>query len=241
MKKILLIIIKIFLIKSACFDACSTCDDTKIPTAENMQCITCADNYFKKHGTTNCYTQDEIEANYYLNLEDQQFYQCDVDCSSCYGGKIGDVNTNCKTCNNETKYYPMFFNSQYCKNEEIDSEYLQGYYLDMVHEEYRRCYSSCLKCKFGGDDNNHNCTECRSYYYKSGNNCYIECPSDLFIFGQLCVSECSEGFYLDIFSRSCLIDCPTGSSPNNELGICTIQTTGKISLSYCLQKNIRTA
>ena len=58
--KILLIIIKLFFIKT-CYNSCSACDDTKTPTKENHFCTTCANDYFKMSGTDNCYKEDEVE------------------------------------------------------------------------------------------------------------------------------------------------------------------------------------
>ena len=232
--KILLIIIKLFFIKT-CYNSCSTCDILKTPTKENHFCTTCANDYFKMSGTDNCYKEDEVEVKkYYLSYEDRQFYECDESCGSCQRGRYGNEKTNCITCNNDDGYYKISgIIPISCKSKQKDSELLKSYYFDEDSKDFKSCYISCLSCNYSGNDTNHNCTECSPYYYKHEKNCYYECPDDLFTFEHLCVSECSEGYYLDLSSKSCLIECPTGSSPNNDLRICTIQTTDSFQNLEC--------
>ena len=80
---------------------------------------------------------------------------------------------NCLLCSYvvHTKYLCIFCNDLYypiehdiinvlpynnCYNE------LEGYYLDI--NIYKKCYYSCKSCKIGGNNNNHNCLECKNFF-----------------------------------------------------------------------------
>ena len=39
-----------------------------------------------------------------------------------------------------------------------------GYYFDVESLEYKLCYTSCKKCNISGNDNEHNCIECKEGY-----------------------------------------------------------------------------
>ena len=220
MKKILLIIIHLISIKCQCYQSCLTCESPS--TADEMNCEECANGYYKMDGTNNCYNEDDIPENYYFDSNENKYYQCDVACKTCYGKKLSDVNTNCQTCDKDNDYYPIFGLFTFCKNK---NEELENYYFDETHKDFRRCYITCNKCSSSGDETNHNCLECLTYYYQDGTNCYSECPDYLFTYGFTCVSTCPSGYLLDLFSKSCLSSCPTGTDKNSDLGICAISTT----------------
>ena len=226
MKKFLLFIIQIILIKCECPISCPDCEDPDNSSEKNMLCIKCADGYYFRNGTKNCYTKNELL--YYNNLSKtkRKLISCDIACLTCYGEKVGE-DTKCISCNLEGKYYPIYGNTFLCKNKDEDAEFLKNYYLDKFHNYWKTCYKACSSCEYGGDDKNNNCTECRPNYYQYRNNCLDNCQNDnLFTFGSKCVTECgTEGYFLDLFSRHCLENCPQGTVNNAELGICTIQTT----------------
>ena len=212
--QILLIILNLISIKCACDVSCSGC-----ATDDDRNCNACAAGYYLKDGTNYCYNEDTIEENYYFS--NNKYYKCDEACKTCHGAK-SNANTNCQTCDTDNNYYPIFGLHTFCINKDVG---LENYYYDSDHFDFRRCYITCKQCSGGGDENDHKCTECLTYYYQSENNCYSECPDYLFTYGSTCVSSCPGGYFLDIFSKSCLNVCPTGTDKNNELGICAISNT----------------
>ena len=224
MKIILLFISFIFSIKCPCPVSCPNCEDPNLSTNDNMRCIECASDYYFIDGTQNCYSLgDEIIEGYYLSPDDSKFHACDRACKSCTDKKI-NVRTNCILCNTDEDYYPIEENPTFCKNRNEDEAYLESYYLE--DGIYKKCYSTCLKCTKGLDENGHNCEDCQLNYYSFGTNCYINCPSNLFTYGDRCVTDCSsEGVYMDLFSKKCVETCPSGTEPNPTLGLCTIKTT----------------
>ena len=59
-------------------------------------------------------------------------------------------------------------------------DYVQkGYYVDKENQ-IKKCHETCESCLFGGDENNHNCTQCKfNYSFLIENititNCYPKC------------------------------------------------------------------
>ncbi len=106
--------------------------------------------------------------------------RCDNDSEFLYDGKCyndclkGDYNNiniierNCK-CPLDLDLY------KYCPSAP------EGYYLNKSDLYYKSCYISCEKCDIGGEENNHNCIECKQNYSYEMNlndykNCYDICP-----------------------------------------------------------------
>ena len=147
------------------------------------------------------------------------------------GDKIGD-NSNCISCNTQNLYYPIDGNPTLCKQQ--NDPYLQGYYFDSDYSIFKLCYTSCETCSQAGDSINNNCDTCKEDYFKDGSNCHLECPEDLFQFGASCVSSCGvSGYYLDLFEKKCTDTCPSGTSKNDALGLCTIERTSEYNNYDC--------
>ena len=231
---IFLIIIKFITIKSDCYDSCFSCGANAGISSENeMYCESCKPSYYPiyKGAIMNCYLESDVQDGYYFNRIDNEFKNCDVSCKRCYGDKIGD-NSNCISCNTQNLYYPIDGNPTLCKQQ--NDPYLQGYYFDSDYSIFKLCYTSCETCSQAGDSINNNCDTCKEDYFKDGSNCHLECPEDLFQFGASCVSSCGvSGYYLDLFGKKCTDTCPSGTSKNDALGLCTIERTSEYNNYDC--------
>jgi hypothetical protein len=73
----------------------SPCDDCNGPfSEENMNCITCEDNYyFTEDSNSSCFKEKE---NYYL--DNNILKRCHPRCSKCITGSENDTNMNCLEC-----------------------------------------------------------------------------------------------------------------------------------------------
>jgi hypothetical protein len=156
---------------------------------------------------------------------------CHLSCIGCYVDSSNKNNTNCHSCNTAAGYYRVDGYLSLCKN---DEDKPQGYYFSDPDQIFKQCYITCSDCSSGGNYSNHNCDVCKEDYYKNKNNCELECPEDLFSFRFNCVTYCNEeGFYLDLFSKTCTEDCISGTIKNDQLGLCTIQTTSEYEEYEC--------
>ena len=94
------------------------------------------------------------------------------------------INNLCTKCN--TNYYPKEIDSKNlgeyinCYNGEQE-----GYYLD--NNLYKKCYDTCKKCNIGGNNENHNCIECKD-------SCPFQIIKDDYI---NCYKNCSNYYYFD--------------------------------------------
>ena len=84
----------------------------------------------------------------------------------------------CMECGNN--YYQLY-NSSYKNDSKINCQKIpQGYYLDIneIYPILKQCFSSCETCEKGGEENFHNCIECKSdykireKYFGNYKNCY---------------------------------------------------------------------
>ena len=76
--------------------------------------------------------------------------------------KTKDLNNPCQICGNSNYFEKSIFYENntyiYCY------ENKDGYYFDDKSLEYKLCYTSCKKCNISGNDNEHNCIECKEGY-----------------------------------------------------------------------------
>ena len=169
-----------------CYQNCKSCNGIYNLTIDNMHCLKCIDNYFSVEGkNNNCYSREELlnTEKYYYKDSDSAFYNCYFSCSRCQNIEPNEEQHYCINCSigyyfleNTTNCYDMNFT----KN---------GYYLDtLISEEeneiepkFKKCYESCETCikykEIKDGKENHNCIECKDYYYKFKNdlgtyNCY---------------------------------------------------------------------
>ena len=161
-----------------CHENCKTCNNSLI--GDNMNCIECKENYYKKIGTDNCYNEELIEQGYYL--DNDIFYPCEDNCKTCSNSKtiINDIESNnCLSCDATVKNLYLVSDLNNCEPESYKEN---GYYLKEKEEHpdikiFYKCYSSCSLCDKGKELDNHNCLKCKEdfYHLKNDNNpknCY---------------------------------------------------------------------
>ena len=81
-----------------CYINCKKCDNSFDSINNEMNCISCIENYYFVYGTNNCYGIDYIENNnYYLSI-DNQFHRCYHSCKKCSAEGLDEKNQNCDEC-----------------------------------------------------------------------------------------------------------------------------------------------
>jgi hypothetical protein len=110
---------------------------------------------------------------------------CDEKCSSC--SKESAEQNLCLSCNNSNKYYEKY-NNIFQPNSSFKDCFRSpnGFYLDN-DLFYKPCYTSCASCDKNGNEDRHNCTEC-----KQGNKYKLELNGYL-----NCYSECQNYYYIE--------------------------------------------
>ena len=117
-------------------------------------------------------------SNGYINVNStNKICKCELDkCLTC--PQVALNKDLCTKCNigyypkeNDEKNIGEYIN---CYNE------IEGYYLDIINNIYKKCYYSCKTCEIIGNDTNHNCLICNSNYTFEINinnytNCYEKC------------------------------------------------------------------
>ena len=120
---------------------------------------------------------------------------------------------------------------------------LEGYYLDIRIEKFKRCHFNCKTCSGEGFLENNNCDLCKNNFIfieKNDKNCYEkckyyyyydelnkyhctvgeECPKlkqyKLILQKGKCIDECkNDDKYRNEFNNTCYEICPNGTIPNN--------------------------
>ena len=110
---------------------------------------------------------------------------CDEKCSLC--SKESTEQNLCLSCNNIDNYYEKYIES--VNHDSLFKECLKspkGFYLDSTNLLYKPCYHSCLSCDKNGNEEYHNCIECKDEYkfilkFNNYYNCYSACPNYYYI------------------------------------------------------------
>ena len=185
-----------------------------------------------------------------------------IDWNSIFPSEWSSIDINCGSNSNEYKCYKKNTNTEYnkylCKNtcgnnfyqiqntntyncQEIPISYYMDENDESSYPQPKPCYSSCKYCNINGNDDEHNCLECKDnfkyiivkndfinchqkcslYYYTDINtkNMYCiqgtNCPSD---YNKLienkgeCIAKCSQDKqYKYEFQNKCYISCPKDS------------------------------
>ena len=126
-------------------------------------------NYYN-YDLTGCL--DNIPMGYYLkDIDLRTIDKCNIKCLNCTyeSNEIG----LCASCNMNESYYPKY--NDISNNNSFTNCYkgnIENYYLDEKQGIYMPCYSICKSCKYQGDKNQNNCTECYDNYTLTGDgNC----------------------------------------------------------------------
>ena len=165
-----------------CHERCLECTGPN-----DTQCISCYNSrgyYFKEDDMNHlCYSRDEIEDGFYLNLTENLIKKCNERCLSCSQSGT-DLYSNCIKCINDDYHFHPTINNHCIKKEELPGI---NYYLDNITNKYKKCNNACKTC-YGPYNNN--CILCNNiggYYYKENNEsqiCYSRSNIDI-------------GYYLD--------------------------------------------
>ena len=236
-----------------CYYACYNCTNGYDIILDNMNCISCIDNYYFIFGeqNNNCYNMTLIEKGYYF--KNNMFYPCDENCLTCSDEK-NNTSNNCLSCDNINKSLYLVENLNKC-----EYSYYSGYYLDNNSKLLKRCYYKCKTCKGPLINNteinieNHNCIECEDSYYKLPNgllpnNCYDNDSINLWKIGQDItsmvgiISTENIKIYLTILTSNYFESCPNNYEFNKEQNKCIIKyfdpTTSSSEFKNLILKNI---
>ena len=236
-----------------CHPDCRTCKEKE--TIDNTNCESCINSKYLDLG--NCVSSCPND-NYYIE-ENNDILKCKCyykeECSLCSLESL--KNNSCLKCNNEDGYYPKedeIINNNLYINCYKD---LEGYYLDIANNVYRKCYSNCKSCSKSGDKKHNNCEECISgktfindfeedyncyekclyYYYLNQNNYYCtknnECPKEhnkLILEKNKCIDNCiNDNIYKFEYENICYKECPNGTAPIlNNKNLCQLKCEGNL-------------
>ena len=221
-----------------CIDCYQDCKECEGPyTLNNTNCISCASpDKVLKFG--NCVDKTECKRGLYYNETTRQ-NNCICDLKQCFTCNIESFNRKlCSKC--EINYYPFYdYDNIYypylnCSKSPI------AYYLDNEDLTYKSCYLSCNLCDKSGNENEHNCKECKYGYnfeihFGLFKNCYINCSYYHYFYSDIsfctikkecpkgfdkliedrneCVFNCSEDeYYKYEFRKHCYKNCPPNST-----------------------------
>ena len=210
----------------------------KISDTQNVDLL----DTFKAHPTTTKYCIEDLYTKNYL-LRD-----IDVDCLNlCFKENAEpDIQHNGCVCNENNKF--EFENTCYhiCPNNMkhvLNDKYIcsfnvpENYYLDNSDNIYKECYSTCKKCSQGGNNERHNCQECKEGFrfindpFAIENNCYTQCSFYSYFIAmenyqctqsciftgfqkkiepkKKCIDDCkNDDEYIYEYNNECLNECP---------------------------------
>ena len=191
-----------------CYESCATC--SKGGNQLNHNCDTCAPGFkfVKDSNNKNCISKTNPDDGYYYEEGEDIIVPCYKTCGKCtIGGN--STNHNCLKC--REGYIALIQTSNYILCVKIE-EKPDDYYYDNDTDSYKKCYATCNKCEYGGNAENHLCTECKmnpdgtyAYHFTSVKE------------GQ-CVATGNENQYLDESDntyKECYDTCRTCSRAGN--------------------------
>ena len=222
----------------------TTEEKTEEPTEETTE--------EKTEVTTEETTEEKTEVTTDEKTEKVETKNC-IELKKCEYCDKNSVKQNlCITCNEKENYYPkknpsntkIYIPNTYinCYNEETKPK---NFYFNKKMKYFEPCYRSCATCKYGGNENENNCSSCEAtfifspdiaattncvenctyfYYYNeyvdytcTPNN---ECPKDynfLIRDKRKCTNDCKrENPYKYLYNRECLKQCPENTKDNND-------------------------
>ncbi len=187
------------------------------------QCITCSENYYvffdDKREYKECFSTEEIEGNFFVNLDSKLIEPCDSICNGCK-----EKSNLCILC--KENYSKKFkFDSSTKSYIEISNEcfpnnnLITGFYMDTRFSQtfFKECDKSCLNCSHRPNF----CDTCAPGYYLSSG------------LSKLCLKNPLSGFYLDKNSdnhiyKTCDPSCKSCGVNSNLCFECAIDYYHKI-------------
>ena len=147
-----------------CYHTCYTCSEDISASNENQHnCIKCKDNYYPfPINNANCYTIEEKEINWYLDINNYEFVLSNEKCKSC----SGPSESECTSCNS----------GLYLENGRCNNNCAEGYFPLILDENdfytCYECYDNCKTCSKQGEASDTGCIECKDNHIKYNSNCY---------------------------------------------------------------------
>jgi len=151
-----------------CLERCDSC--TEKGNAEHHQCLGCNPN-------GPYYYQEDTSATFGDFGKPHNCPNCNISCSSCFGGFIKEIpTTNCRVCDYDNNYFHYEYNNKTCISNETKKywESVLGVviYLDKTPGpdkkhlwRWKHCHPNCAECFEKGDDTDNKCTMCKAGYY----------------------------------------------------------------------------
>ena len=228
-----------------CHSDCRECDEGGV--TGNTNCLSCSLSS-KYLYLGNCL--NNCQRNSYFNESINQ-NMCKCELAQCFTCSKESLNKNlCTSCENENGYFPVYGNSDnpYAPYYNC-SKSPEGFYLDNIIYVYKYCHFSCKKCDIYGDEEEHNCVECKGNYnyemlFDKYKNCYEICPIYFYYdendnkyyctknaicptyYDKLiepkneCVSNCTkDDIYKYEFRKKCYVECPENSTERDNTTI----------------------
>ena len=197
-----------------CHENCKECDGPYTP--ENNNCITCiSDEKFLNYG--NCISN--CPRDYYINRTNNQ-NTCKCELEQCLTCSIESINLNlCTSCDND--YYPIYDDLNKFNPYLNCSKSPEGYFLytENGNSVYKSCYISCKSCNIEGNENEHNCVECKNNYYfethlNNFKNCFSICLYYYYFDEIKNITFCTTDFQCPLYydklieeKRQCVFNC----------------------------------
>ena len=150
-----------------CEESCSECFGGKTDTT--MNCNGCAENYHPIiESNKDCYNEDTIGDNYYLNTKTGNYEHCNDACKKCEEySELSDA-TKCKAKQCMTRY--TYKSDDYTQCESI-TKTLEKYSLitdpsDSSNQYFQKCNEGCKTCSSGEINGCTSCDNSNDYYMK---------------------------------------------------------------------------
>ena len=166
-----------------------------------------------------------------VNKENIQKILAQLEAKACYIIDCSDVwrlnqkklidgtNTCANNCSNKDYKYEFYGKCyQNCENN-INGKTIDicHYYFDYEDNTYKECYEKCKTCKQGGNENTHNCDECKDEFtflndsFLKKQNCYQICEAYYYINEANeynCVNSCPNNYKKLILQKNkCIDEC----------------------------------
>ena len=133
-----------------CNEACLQCDKLGNPLNKCLKCKE-SNNYFpKEDDPTICLKyvinqpDNDLPEKYYYDPNTKTFRKCQEGCLKCREQIYANENdTQCVSCDEVNKYYPLFNEPSNCY-----SETKEGYYLDKNDNTIKKCPEGCISCEY---------------------------------------------------------------------------------------------
>ena len=206
-----------------CGDTCATCLEG--PETDKHHCKTCKSGYNQIYGDNggNC-EKDKEKDGYYVDQNDNLWKKCYESCETCKNGGTEESN-NCDTCAHGN-YKVENIDGQCSNSNTLPSD---NYYFDNSGPIWKHCYPTCKTCDIGGNDNDHNCKECKDGYLpvQEKDQCLKDSPEGYYkgdTEHKKCDVACKNCYGAPLTGNTNCQECSSGYTPEYDLQTNCLQT-----------------